>query len=148
MNVNRRSLNKKKKKKFIFEVYLRNGSTKPCSGPVRNKTNVNVNVHYIFSKFNFEMESRTGILLKKKGGRSLKNLVFFRSPFFFCMSQIIKLNVGRIYNSSKNINKICELERLSQKFVKKKSNILLCVNILLYTKRASQAAWFGELIKM
>ena len=38
-----------------------------CSKPVRNKMNVNINVRYIFSKFNFEMESRTGILLKKKG---------------------------------------------------------------------------------
>ena len=83
MNVNRRSLNKKKKKKlfskFIFEMGVRN-----CSGPVRNKTNVNVNVRYIFSKFNFEMESRTiyfGILLKKK----LTFSFFSTSPFFSCI---------------------------------------------------------------
>ena len=54
--------------------------------PVINKMNVNVNIHYIFSKFNFEIESR-----QKKRRRCLKNLVFFQSPFFpACLQIIIK----------------------------------------------------------
>src|SRR5579862_3302680 len=61
----------------------------------------------------------------KKKEMFVKRLSFFSVSFFFLHVADHKLNVGRIYNSSKNINKICEIEDYRKNLLKKIEQICI-----------------------